>query len=499
MKKNTVKEVITKIFKPHDILSQQMISGGVLLFIGKIIELILSFLTLIIAGRILNPLAFGLVGIAYLMIDILNTFTQFGFKQALIQRKDISTYMNSAWTLSILRACILYAIMFFIAPLVSLITNEPEVKFIIQILSLSILIDSFSNIYLVYFVKELEFKKYFYFTISTTIGNFVFTVIFVIVLQNVWGIVIGKLLGEFVKVIISYLVITKNRPKFSLNWRKINELFQFGKWLLGSVILIFFITQGDDIFVGLVLGATALGLYQMAYKFSNLPATMITHAITGASYPTYSKLQDDQIKLRNYYLGILKITLFFAFPFAGLLFIISPEFITLFLGNKWLAVIPIMQILCIFGALRSINATTGPLFQAVGKPEILTKVSAIQLIFLGIIIIPMGIIYGLIGISLAVTISNFVNLYFAIREVSKIIDLKARSIILKILPFILSIIFTIFIIYIIKLIILNHFEPWLNLIISICAGSVIYLLIVKITGFSIFEYLYTFFTQDGNI
>lgn len=490
MMKTPIKEIINKILKPSDSLSQRMISGGFWVFLFKSIEFIFSFIQLIIVARILSPQEFGLIGIAYLTINVLNTFTQIGFKNALIQKKEsIGSYLNSAWTVSILRALLLYFVIFFIAPLVAIITYEPQATSIIQIISLSIVLQSFININTIFFIKELKFKKQFIYTISGLIGGFIFTVVAVILLQNVWALVIGQLFGDICKIFVSYLMNLKNIPKFSLDWKKIRELFVFGKWISGSVILIFLITQGDDIFVALFLGTTALGLYQMAYKFSNLPATQITHTISQVSYPTYSKLQDDQIKLKNCYFSVLKMTSFFTFPIAGILLIVAPEFIEFFLGEQWLPMVSVMQILCIFGVTRSLNATTGPLFQAVGKPKILAKLSLIQLILILIIIFPFGFNIGLIGVSFVVTISNFLTLYLAFKEVSKIIGIKKREFIFEMYPLIISIILALLLTYILKLYFLNNFEIWMNLLCSILIGGVTYIICAKIIGFSIFEYL----------
>ena len=52
---------------------------------------------------------------------------------------------------------------------------------------------------------------------------------------------------------MSYL-IHPYRPHLSSDLGKAKKLFGFGKWILGSSILIFLITQGDDIFVGKLLG-----------------------------------------------------------------------------------------------------------------------------------------------------------------------------------------------------------------------------------------------------
>ena len=160
------------------------------------------------------------------------------------------------------------------------------------------------------------------------------------------------------------------------------------------------LTQGDDIFVGKLLGATALGFYQMAYRISNMPATEITHVISQVTFPAYSKLQDNIPKLREAYLKVLQLTAFLSFPIAGLIFILAPDFTKIFLGEKWMPMVPAMQILCIYGVLRSLAATGGPLILARGKPHIQTIFSSLELVIMGILIYHFTKKWGIAGTSL---------------------------------------------------------------------------------------------------
>ena len=83
--------------------------------------------------------------------------------------------------------------------------------------------------------------------------------------------------------------------------------------------------------------------------------------------------------------------------------------------------VPAMQVLTIFGATRSFGATTGPIFQGVGKPGILTKLAAIQLVMLIVMIYPLTIKFGIFGTAIAVVISNVITQIIAGAQVLNII------------------------------------------------------------------------------
>lgn len=405
MRKISLKRTINNFKNPGKTLSQRAVRSGFWVFSLRIVQRLFNLARLIILARILAPHDFGLMGIALLTMATLETFSQTGFQAALIQKKeDIRSHLDAAWTVLILRGFILFAILYFIAPYAATFFDAPEAKPIIQVIGFSVLLQAFTNIGVIYFQKELEFNKEFIYQFAGTLADFIVAVSAVLILRNVWALVFGLFAGNVARCFMSYL-IHPYRPHLSSDLGKAKELFGFGKWILGSSILIFLLTQGDDIFVGKLLGATMLGFYQMAYRISNMPATEITHVISQVTFPVYSKLQDNIPNLREAYLKVLQVTAFLSFPIAGLIFVLAPDFTKIFLGEKWIPMVPAMMVLTLCGAIRSIGATTGPTFQSVGKPEISTKLQFARLILLVIIIYPLTIKWGILGASLAVLLS----------------------------------------------------------------------------------------------
>jgi len=390
-------------------LSQRVIKSGFWVFSLKITERAFSLIRLIILARILAPHDFGLMGIAMLTMATLETFSQTGFQAALIQKKEnTELYLDAAWTIMIIRGFILFTILYFIAPYAAIFFKSPQAKPIIRIIGFSILFQAFTNIGVIYFQKELEFNKQFIYQLSGTLADFIVAISAALILRSVWALVFGLLAGNAVRCFVSYL-IHPYRPHLSSDLGKAKELFGFGKWVLGSSILIFLLTQGDDIFVGKLLGTTALGFYQLAYRISNMPATEITHVISQVTFPAYSKLQDNIPKLREAYLKVLQVTAFLSFPIAGLIFVLAPDFTKIFLGEKWMPMVPAMQVLVLAGLIRSIAATTGPIFQAVGKPQIESGWQIIRFFLLVALIYPFSIKWGMLGVSIVVVLSILVS------------------------------------------------------------------------------------------
>ena len=404
-----IKKLLKKLITPGDSLSEKMIKGSFWVFTLRIADRLFQLIKTIILARLLSPNDFGMFAIALLVLSIFGTFTQTGSQQALIQKKgEIKSYLNTAWTIGLIRGFLITVAVFFLARPAALFFATPDAELILRIIGISIVLQSLNNIAVLYFTKELEFQKFFKYQFLGTIADVAVSITAVFLLKSVWALVLGMLAGDLVRCIMSY-VINSYRPRLQFNKTQARELFRFGKWIAVTSILIFLIINGDDIFVGKMLGVVMLGFYQMAYKISNTPTTEITLVISQISFPAYSKLQDNLPRLRDTFVRILKLTAFISFPLAAFIFILAPEFTLLFLGEKWMPIVPAMRILVMAGALRSLVGSTCSIFRAIGKPKTETVWQVVRLSIIVILIYPLTAMYGISGTSVVILLSTFIS------------------------------------------------------------------------------------------
>jgi O-antigen/teichoic acid export membrane protein len=372
---------------------------------------------------LLAPEDFGLLGIAFLSIYTLETFSETGFQSALVQKKtDINPYLDTAWTVCAIRGAILFGLLFLAAPFIAEFFGSPQATLIIRVIGVTILLSGFKNIGVIFFQKDLEFNKEFSYQFSGTLTNFGMSIVLAFTLRNVWALVWSGLAASFVQLFMSYIV-HPYRPRLRFEKAKFDQLFRFGKWVMGQSIVIFLITQGDDIFVGKMLGITALGFYQMAYLISNLCATEITHVISSVTFPAYSKMQDDIERIKQACLMVLRLTCIISFPLAAGIFILAPTLTQYILTEKWMPMVSALQVMCGFGVMRSIGATFGPAYRALGRPDIPLRVNITHLLCLCLIIYPLGVKWQLFGIAVGITLAMFVSLLLTSLKIISLLEM----------------------------------------------------------------------------
>ncbi|RKY08911.1 MAG: hypothetical protein DRP66_03475 [Planctomycetota bacterium] len=202
--------------------------------------------------------------------------------------------------------------------------------------------------------------------------------------------------------------------------------------MFGISILRFFCVHGDDAFLGKMLGATALGFYQQAFRIGHMVTTEIGGRVAVVAFPAYSKLQDNVAKLRSGYFKAVCVTTLIVFPAAGGLIALAPEITRIAFGAKWLPMVPAMQILCLLGPLKCMQR--GPVFMAMGRPDIITKISAMRLVLMVVSIYPLTVKWGMAGTSFCVLGMGLIMQPVAFYELQKLIDAKVRDV-LRILSY----------------------------------------------------------------
>jgi O-antigen/teichoic acid export membrane protein len=477
------RKLITEL--PHFLLSNEgdlkkkVIRGGFWVFSLRILDRAFQFIRTIILARLLAPEDFGLMGIALLAMSALESFSQTGVLQALIQKNEnVENYLDTAWTIQVIRGTAIALILFFGAPLVGTFFGEPNAIPLTRALALSELFKGLTHIGVVYFQKDLEFKKQFAYQISGTITDLLISIPVALLLRNPWALIIGSVAGNFIRLIFSFIV--SSRPlSFKLNKKYSKHLYNFGKYIFLQSIILFLLTQGDDAFVGKYLGTAALGIYQLAYLISNITATEFTHVISSITFPAYSKIQHKPNSLIKALKMTLGFTALITFPVAGGIFILAPEFTQLFLGNQWLGAVSIIQILSLEGLLRSLAASFGSIYQATANLKAAVAVSSTQLLFFVLIIAPFSFYWGLEGTAVAATVMLIIGFIFASIKISQILKTNIFKFYKNYIPSLFSTLIMIGFIYLLKKTIITNIN-FFSLMVLIFGGVLLYTLSILI-------------------
>jgi O-antigen/teichoic acid export membrane protein len=418
--------------EPPGLLAAKAVTSGAWVFALNFINRGLGLIRTIILARLLTPDDFGLLGLALLITATIEALSQTGFHGAIIQRQDKpAAYLNTAWTCSALRGVGLFVLLYALSPQLARFFEDPRLVPIIRVIAVSILLSGFANIGVVFFKKDLEFKKLFTYETISNMADIVVSIALAVCLRNVWALVIGGVAGHCVRLVLSY-GLHPYRPALAFDLAKFQDLFAFGKWMLAAGVMHFLITKADDLFVGKCFGVASLGLYQMAYLLSNVTTTDLVYSVSQIAFPAYSRIQNDRASLSQAYLKVLRGVAFAAVSVALVLFSFASELVTLFFGEQWLPMVPALEVLALAGLARSIQSTAVPIFLAMDRPKIHSEINFVRAAVLFACIYPFSREWGMLGVAYAVLASCVVSVLAVSVRIPAVLDLRASQFYLSI-------------------------------------------------------------------
>lgn len=352
--------------------------GALWMIALKFIERSIGVVSTIILARLLIPADFGLVAMAMAIFAILELVGQFGFDHAIIRNQNSTrSQLDTAWTLTICHGVLSGLALALLAAPVAAFFKEPRLEYIVYALALIAVIQSFENIGIMLFRKDLKFRKDFNFFLAKKIIAFICTVSLALIFKSYWALVGGIFASRAAGVVLSYIV-HPYRPRLSFSATR--ELFGFSKWVLLTGILGYFRTRGPDFILGRLAGAGSVGVFRIANELATLPTTELMFPIARAAYPGYAKVAHDRTALKRTYLAVQGGIIMLTLPAGIGIVMLADPFVKALLGFNWLAAIPLIQILGLYGALRVFQTTNNAIFNVLGKPYINTTLMALELV-----------------------------------------------------------------------------------------------------------------------
>lgn len=385
-------------------LKLQGLKGAFWMGLLRVVIKSFSFVKLVIAARLFSPFELGLFGIVLLPYGLIEVATESGINQALVQtKKDINNYFSSAWLAFIGRGLLLFAVLYFAAPYISAF-YQSDLTLLIRIVAITPLLKGFSNPAVINFRKSLLFKKEFTYQSLVSISESVATIILMLTTKSILALPIGVAIGGLAATIFSFILTRFTWQKPSL--AKIKDLYGYGRYVTIGTLLAYLNDQGDDFIVSKALGATPLGLYQTAYKISNLPTTQGAGLVYQVIFPIFSAIQTETKRLKRGLVLALLGTLAFSLSFALAMFVLAPFLTEIFLGTNWLPMVPALRVLLIFGISRPLISVGSALFDALGKPVVPAQMNLIKLAVLSVLVFPLTKSMGIVGTAWSVVIAQ---------------------------------------------------------------------------------------------
>lgn len=391
-------------------LKDKAIKGIIWSMIERFGNQAIQFFIGLVLARLLMPEDYGLIGMILVFISFAQVFVEGGFPSALIRKKNVTNddYSTVFW-FNFLVALVCYTMLFFSAPFIANFFEEPKLILITRIVGLNIIVSAFGIIQKTILTKELNFKSQATVNLSSILISGLLGLYMAYEGYGVWALVVQNLSRNILMSTVFWFVSVW-RPSFIFSTASFIELFKFGSNLLFSALINAVSENLYSIIIGKLYNAKSLGFYTRANQFQKLPVSSIYGAISAVSYPVLAELQNEQQKLKEGYMAMIKMIAFILFPIMAILAAISEPMIHVILTDKWLPSAPILQILCVIGAFYPLHAINLDILKIKGRSDLFLKLEIIKQ-SLNIAMIVICYRWGVLGLVWGSVVLNFICFY----------------------------------------------------------------------------------------
>ncbi len=248
----------------------------------------------LILTRLLVPEVFGLMALVQTFQAGISLFSDIGIRPSIIQNKrgDDPIFLNTAWTLQVIRGFWIWFGCTVIAWPVSRFYDDPRFLWLLPIVALNSIFQGFQSTALATLNRKMAIGKLTIFEFQNQIVGLTVMIVLAWFNRSIWAIVGGMLVSGFLKMLWSYRLVPDHGNWFAWDKESLKELISFGKWIFVSTALTFLAMQADRLILGKLFSFEMLGVYTIAFTFADIPKQILGRLSGQVIFPMFSQQKD---------------------------------------------------------------------------------------------------------------------------------------------------------------------------------------------------------------
>ncbi|MBE1296996.1 MAG: oligosaccharide flippase family protein [Rhodobacteraceae bacterium] len=234
----------------------------------------------LILARLLFPEAFGLMALITVVTVGLSLFSDVGIGPAIAQnpRGDEPDFLNTAWTIQVIRGFGLWAMTFVLAWPVARLYDAPDLMLYLPIAGIALVIAGFNPTRIETAHRHLLVGRLTALDLAAQAIGVGMMVLLAWATQSVLALVLGGVIQAGAKLMITHYGLPGERNRFRWEPKAAKELIRFGKWIFLSTAFWFLTSQGDRAILGRFVALDVLGIYNIGYFLASFPM-LLGHAV----------------------------------------------------------------------------------------------------------------------------------------------------------------------------------------------------------------------------
>lgn len=409
-------------------LGRQVVRGGLLFFAGRNAFLVSNVLRSVVLARLLVPEQFGVVALGTSLAFLYRRFNAFSFPTAAIRYQgDEKALFATQFLIEEVLELVGFFILLLTQPLIRAAYGA-EVGNIVLAIGMLFLLASTNSMPITALEKRMAFRAVAAIDMAKAVIGFALPVAMAWWGMGIWSLVAAFGTEYVVTSIAVWIILRPQRPSLCFNRAIAKYLFGFGMFMWVTEQLAVFTTQYDKIILGSLAGVATLGAYNLAATVVAYPFTLLQDPLEKVIYPWYSRVQGVTEQMNRAFALSVTFSVNSSLLIAVMLFAAAPQLILLVYGEKWMASVPLLRGLVVFGLLKQMISLVRPVLLSVGQQKRYTSVVGIQAGAMAILCPLLTSLGGGLGTVASLTIASAIGAVASYHYALKVVRLPIKRV-----------------------------------------------------------------------
>jgi O-antigen/teichoic acid export membrane protein len=302
----------------------------------------------LIATRLLVPEMFGVMALVNVVIVGIEMFSDLGLWAYVVRQKNPEDphMLNVVWTMQVVRGWIMFSCITILAASLMVIDKyypsilhgiytDTRLPLMIFLAGISSAVSGYKSMASPILSRKLNLGKLELAELAAQTTGASVMLAWIWFYPSIWALVSAGIITTVTITTLSYALFPY-RHRFAWDKIIVNEVFNFGKWIVIASILTYLSMQGDRLFLASAITARELGIYSIAFMLAGAIATVTHTLVVKIFFPVLTTVVNENrhmLKQRYYQIrAYLDFSVFFA---VGLLVSLAPLIIDILYDDRY--------------------------------------------------------------------------------------------------------------------------------------------------------------------
>ena len=390
---------------------------GVLAVLGigsRVASQSMTLILLLLAGRFLSVEIFGMFVLGSILMNLADMQMYSGIYHYVMKEPEFKSSRNSAFSLQVLYGLV-FSILIFLAAWITHLANWGDfLALLIASTAMMPLVAMIASWQEAKVLRDGDVKYYYTCLLISEICGFVVGVAMLLYGYGVWSLIANKYIAALI-VSVALTLKAGLPPKFGWDEKHVRSIIDYCLALYGSSFLTFVSAYGAAIVLGGFLSAKAVGLFRMGSRTAGAALDVFAQTFRVLAWQAVGRMAREKRLSPELWTRMVALNLSIMSFALGSMSILAEPLTKVLLGDEWLPMVPVLQVICLVNVLASVDQIGAAQLAAVGETRFLFRARVIQVITL-LASLLVTVQFGIVAVAIGLFPPAIVYLVLLLRK-----------------------------------------------------------------------------------